>query len=58
MEVEKDVALEAVENYKVYVDQYSKTLTLEEYWAHTGKTKNSFVVILMGQAKMQVSKIG
>ena len=35
----KDVALEAVENYKVYVDQYSKTLTLEEYWAHTGKTK-------------------
>lgn len=35
----KDVALEAIENYKVYVDQYSKTLTLEEYWAHTGKTK-------------------
>lgn len=35
----KDVAFEAIENYKVYVDQYSKTLTLEEYWAHTGKTK-------------------
>ncbi len=35
----QDVALEAVENYKVYVEQYSKTMSLEEYWAHTGKSK-------------------
>lgn len=35
----QEVAQEAVENYKVYVDQFSKTMSLEEYWAHTGKCK-------------------
>lgn len=35
----QDVAQEAVENYKVYVDQFSETMSLEEYWAKTGKCK-------------------
>lgn len=35
----QDVALEAVDNYKIYVEQYSKTMSLEEYWAQTGKSK-------------------
>ena len=35
----QEVAQEAVENYKVYVDQFSKTMSLEEYWAQTGKSK-------------------
>lgn len=35
----QDVAIEAVENYKIYVNQFSKTMSLEEYWVHTGKTK-------------------
>lgn len=35
----QEVAQEAVENYKVYVDQFSKTMSLEEYWAQTGKCK-------------------
>lgn len=35
----QEVAQEAVENYIVYVDQFSKTMSLEEYWAKTGKSK-------------------
>lgn len=35
----QEVAQEAVENYTVYVDQFSKTMSLEEYWAKTGKCK-------------------
>ena len=35
----KEVAYEAIENYKVYIQQYSDKMTLEEYWAQTGKCK-------------------
>lgn len=35
----QEVAQEAVENYKVYVDQFSKTMSLEGYWTKTGKCK-------------------
>lgn len=35
----QEVAQEAVENYIVYVDKFSKTMSLEEYWAKTGKCK-------------------
>ena len=35
----QEVAQDAVENYIVYVDQFSKTMSLEEYWAKTGKCK-------------------
>ncbi|QHQ61476.1 site-specific DNA-methyltransferase [Anaerocolumna sedimenticola] len=34
-----EVANEAVENYIEYVKHYQSTMTLEEYWEHTGKTK-------------------
>ena len=35
----QEAAMEAVNNYKCYESQYSKTMTLEEYWESTGKTK-------------------
>lgn len=35
----KETALEAVENYKIYMEQYSSDETLEEYWIRTGKSK-------------------
>ena len=35
----QDVAQEAVENYKTYVDKFSNTMSLEEYWEKTGKCK-------------------
>ena len=35
----KEAAIEAVENYKVYVEQFSDKMTLEEYWEKTGKCK-------------------
>lgn len=35
----QEVAQEAVENYKTYVDHFSSTMTLEEYWSKTGKCK-------------------
>ncbi len=35
----REVAEEAIENYRVYVEQYSSKMTLEEYWAKTGKNK-------------------
>lgn len=35
----KPMADEAVNNYKVYEEQYSDKMTLEEYWASTGKNK-------------------
>lgn len=34
-----EVALEAVENYKEYQERFSSTMTLEEYWQKTGKSK-------------------
>ena len=35
----QEAAMEAVNNYKCYESQYSATMTLEEYWEFTGKTK-------------------
>ena len=35
----KTLADEAVQNYKEYVEKYSSQMSLEEYWASTGKTK-------------------
>ncbi len=35
----QEVAEEAVNNYKEYVDHFSRTMSLEEYWAKTGKSK-------------------
>lgn len=35
----KEMADQAVENYKVYQEKYSSKMTLEEYWESTGKTK-------------------
>lgn len=35
----KEVALEAVENYKTYQNDYSKRMSLEEYWEKAGKKK-------------------
>lgn len=35
----KDVAYEAIDNYRVYMEQYSSDMTLEEYWEKTGKSK-------------------
>lgn len=34
-----ELANEAVENYKEYVEKFSSTMTLEEYWHKTGETK-------------------
>ena len=33
------VAKEAIENYKIYVENFSDTMSLEEYWESTGKNK-------------------
>ena len=35
----KELALEAVSNYKEFEEKYSDNLTLEEYWEQTGKSK-------------------
>lgn len=35
----EDIAREAVENYRVYEDNYSKIMTLEEYWKKQGGNK-------------------
>ncbi len=35
----KDRALKAVENYKIWQDKFSKTITLYEYWLETGESK-------------------
>ena len=34
---QKDLADEAVENYRVYEEQYSSKISLEEYWRNTGE---------------------
>jgi adenine-specific DNA-methyltransferase len=33
------IAHAAVENYREYLERYAATMTLEEYWAHTGRLK-------------------
>ena len=35
----KDVAMEAVENYRQYLELYSSKQSLEDYWTETGKIK-------------------
>lgn len=35
----KEVADEAVNNYKEYEEKFASKMTLEEYWNHTGRTK-------------------
>lgn len=35
----KEIADKAVKNYKEYLQQYSKYMSLEQYWSSTGKTK-------------------
>lgn len=35
----KEVALEAVENYKKYLNEYSNKMSLEDYWKKTGSNK-------------------
>jgi adenine-specific DNA-methyltransferase len=35
----KEVALEAVQNYLGYNTQFARSMTLEEYWGKTGKSK-------------------
>ena len=37
--LKKESALVAVKNYEIYVKEFSKLMTLEEYWKKTGKTK-------------------
>ena len=34
----KELALEAVDNYNKYIDEFSDKMSLEEYWISTGKT--------------------
>lgn len=47
----KDKATEAIENYKVYENDFSKKMTLEEYWASTGKEKKFLRRNLNGKGK-------
>lgn len=35
----KDVAYEAIKNYEEYIEKFSDTYSLEEYWIKTGKSK-------------------
>ncbi|MCI8471485.1 MAG: site-specific DNA-methyltransferase, partial [Clostridiales bacterium] len=35
----KELAEEAINNYKEYVEKHSKEMTIEQYWEKTGKTK-------------------
>ena len=35
----KEIAFEAIMNYKIYLEKFSKRKTLEEYWNETGKVK-------------------
>ena len=35
----KEIAYEAIENYKEFIERFSTEMSLEEYWELTGKTK-------------------
>lgn len=50
---QKSVAEEAVANYQEYERNYSQTMTLEEYWASTGKTKRFIRRSTSGNGKNQ-----
>lgn len=47
----KETAYEAIENYKVYVEQFSDKMTIEEYWEQTGKCKRFIRRNLNGKGK-------
>lgn len=49
----RELAEEAVENYKEYSDKFSKSMTLEEYWHKTGETKKFIRRNLNGKGKNQ-----
>lgn len=49
----KDVADEAVANYQEYEKVYSSTMTLEEYWLKTGKSKRFLRRNINGNGKNQ-----
>lgn len=58
MEMEKELADVAVNNYIEYENKYAASLTLEEYWAKTGKCKKFIRRNLNGNGKIKVSNIG
>jgi len=47
----KEVALEAVENFKVFEEKYKGKMTLEEYWEKTGKKKKFIRRNMSGKGK-------
>ena len=47
----EDVAREAIINYKEYEDKYSSSMTLEEYWEKTGKSKRFIRRNINGKGK-------
>ena len=47
----EDVAREAIINYKEYEDKYSSSMTLEEYWKKTGKSKRFIRRNINGKGK-------
>lgn len=49
----RELAEEAVENYKIYIEKFSATMTLEEYWHQTGETKKFIRRNIKGTGKNQ-----
>lgn len=47
----KEVAYQAVQNYKIYKEQYADKMTLEKYWESTGKSKKFIRRNMSGQGK-------
>jgi len=47
----KELALEAVENYIEYINNFSREMSLEEYWDKTGKVKKFIKRNTNGQGK-------
>lgn len=48
---QQKLANEAVENYRIYIKDFSSSLTLEEYWLKTGKSKQFIRRIDGGKGK-------
>jgi adenine-specific DNA-methyltransferase len=47
----KEKALEAIQNYNVFLTDFAKEITLEEYWINTGKSKKFIRKIEDGKGK-------
>ncbi|HEL2217913.1 TPA: site-specific DNA-methyltransferase [Streptococcus suis] len=47
----KELAEEAIHNYQVYLENFSETMSIEEYWKHTGSTKKFLRRNLNGNGK-------